>query len=204
MCHNTIYVSTSYYLCVLILLYVCSHPTICVLILYMCPHTVHVSSYYYTCVLILLNVCPHTTICVLILLCVCPHTTIHVSSYYYIHVLILLYTCPHTTIYVSSYYSMCPHTTVCPHSTVYVSSLSLILVVVHAWRTPWDQRLEPHVCWRMLCVQYMLRELLESNGSSRTHRFAIHKYRVLFVLSVDADAALQQMTVSRAHTLIKC
>jgi len=60
------------------------------------------------------------------------------------------------------------------------------------------------VCLRMLCVQYMLRELLETNGSSRTHRFAIHKYRVLFVLSVDADAALQQMTVSRAHTLIKC
>ena len=56
----------------------------------------------------------------------------------------------------------------------------------------------------MLCVQYMLRELLETNGSSRTHRFAIHKHRVLFVLSVDADAALQQMTVSRAHTLIKC
>ncbi len=53
----SIYVSSYYYICALILL--------C-----MCPHTTtYVSSYYYICVLILL-LCPHTTICVLILLCV--------------------------------------------------------------------------------------------------------------------------------------
>ena len=60
---TAIYVSSYYYICVLILLYMCPHTTICVLILpYMCPHTtIYVSSYYYICVLILL----------------------HVSSYYY-------------------------------------------------------------------------------------------------------------------------
>jgi hypothetical protein len=52
--------------------------------------------------------------------------------------------------------------------------------------------------------QYMLRELLETNGESRTHRFAIRKDRVLFVLSVDADAQVQEMTVSRSHALIDC
>ena len=52
--------------------------------------------------------------------------------------------------------------------------------------------------------QYMLRELLETNGESRTHRFAIRKDRVLFVLSLDADAGLQEMTISRAHALIDC
>lgn len=51
--------------------------------------------------------------------------------------------------------------------------------------------------------QYMLRELLEGN-ESRTHRFAIRKDRVLFILSVDADAGLQEMTISRAHALIHC
>jgi len=50
--------------------------------------------------------------------------------------------------------------------------------------------------------QYMLRELLETNGESRTHRYAIRKDRVLFILSVDAQASLQEMTVSRAHALI--
>ncbi len=91
--HTTIYVSTYYYICVLILRYVFSY-------YYMCPHARRVRgesrrSYYYT------------------------HTTIYVSSYYYICVLILggsgvshddrttililLYMCPHTTIYVSSY-----------------------------------------------------------------------------------------------------
>jgi hypothetical protein len=70
----------TYYICVLILLY-------------MCPRTaMYVSSYCY--------------ICVLILLYMCPHTAIYVSSYCYICVLILLYMCPHTTMYVSSYY-MC-------------------------------------------------------------------------------------------------
>ena len=52
---TTIYVSSYYYVRVLILVYMCPHTTICV------------SSYYY--------------ICVLILLFVCPHTSIYVSSY---------------------------------------------------------------------------------------------------------------------------
>ena len=61
-------------ICVLILLYVSSYYYICVLILlHLCPHTsTHVSSYFYICVR------PHTTICassyyctcVLILLCI--------------------------------------------------------------------------------------------------------------------------------------
>ncbi len=81
----SIYVSSYYYICVLILLYVSSYYHIYVLIL------LYVSSYYYICVLILLYMCPHArrvrgesrrssyyT-----------HTTIYVSSYYYICVLIL-------------------------------------------------------------------------------------------------------------------
>ncbi len=108
-----IYVSSYYYICVLILLYMCP------LILHMCPHnTKYVSSYYY--------MCPHTTTCVLIpcLLALgiymCYVSAYHPSSLLgYICVLILLlYMCPHTTICVSSYYCvsvlycyMCPHTT---------------------------------------------------------------------------------------------
>ncbi len=70
-----------YYMCVLI-------------ILYMCPHTAtFVSSCYY--------------ICVLILLCMFPRSTTYVSSYYYVCVLVLLYMCPHTTMYVSSFYYIC-------------------------------------------------------------------------------------------------
>ncbi len=82
--------SSYYYICVLILLYMCPHTTVyvCVLILlYMCPHTaIYVSSYSYICVLILLYMCPHTNIYT----CphnMCPPTTIYVSSYYYIYVL---------------------------------------------------------------------------------------------------------------------
>eukprot|EP00293_Proteomonas_sulcata_P013581 CAMPEP_0184307260 /NCGR_PEP_ID=MMETSP1049-20130417/16061_1 /TAXON_ID=77928 /ORGANISM="Proteomonas sulcata, Strain CCMP704" /LENGTH=546 /DNA_ID=CAMNT_0026619719 /DNA_START=15 /DNA_END=1655 /DNA_ORIENTATION=+ len=52
--------------------------------------------------------------------------------------------------------------------------------------------------------QYMLRELLETNGDSKTHRHAIRKDRVLFVLSVDEDAPIQEMTKSRAHAMIEC
>jgi hypothetical protein len=66
---TTIYVSAYYYICVLILLYMCSHTTIYVSLLlcmcphYMCPHaTIHVSAYYYTCVRILLCMCPHLAI----------------------------------------------------------------------------------------------------------------------------------------------
>jgi hypothetical protein len=50
------YVSSYYHMCVLLLLYVCPHTT-------MCPHTtIYVFAYYYICVLILLYMCPHTTI----------------------------------------------------------------------------------------------------------------------------------------------
>jgi hypothetical protein len=148
--HTTKYVSLYYYICVLILLYMCPHTltaivnhrshTIYVLSYYcIYPHTtIYVSSYsqgdsesphsYYICVLILLYMCPHTTICVLILLYMCPHTlraivnhrihTIYVFSYNCICVLILLCMCPHTTISVSSYYYMCPHILLymCPHT----------------------------------------------------------------------------------------
>jgi len=68
-----------FYICVLILLYMCPHTTAyvssycykCVLILlYMCPHTtIYVSSYYYICVLILLRILLHATVCVRVLLC---------------------------------------------------------------------------------------------------------------------------------------
>ena len=61
-----LYVSSYYYICVLILLYVSSYYC-------MCPHTT-------ICVLILLYVC------VLILLYMCPDTAIYFSSYYYIYV----------------------------------------------------------------------------------------------------------------------
>ncbi len=123
MIHSTIYVSSYYHACVLILLCMCPHTTMCVLIL------LYVSSYYYICVLYILiplvqlyaDVSPYVYICVLILLyaCVRPHNTIYVSSYYCIYrercidwhvawvfVLILLYMCLHTTLYVSSYFDI--------------------------------------------------------------------------------------------------
>lgn len=50
--------------------------------------------------------------------------------------------------------------------------------------------------------QYMLRELLDSGEISRTHRHAISKDRVLFVVVVDAGAHLQAMTRSRAHVIL--
>jgi hypothetical protein len=122
-----IYVSLCYHICVLMLLYMCSHSMrvirsqkaiympvllakgdICVLILlYMC-HLLYVSSCYHICVL-MLYVSSCSYICVLILLYMCPHTTmclhgtIYVSSCYYM--------CPHATIYASSCYHMCPHAT---------------------------------------------------------------------------------------------
>jgi hypothetical protein len=113
--HTTIYVSSHYYICVLILL----HPRqegsgtrcICVrILLYMCPHTtIYVSSFYYICVLILLYMCPHTTIyassyCYIRAPGAVVASAVYVSAYYYICVLILLYMWPHTTIYLSSYY----------------------------------------------------------------------------------------------------
>jgi hypothetical protein len=82
--HTTIYVSSYYFICFLILL------QCVVILLYMCPHTTmcprttkHVSSCYHatTCVLMLLHESSCYNICVLILLYVlvymCPHTTIH-------------------------------------------------------------------------------------------------------------------------------
>ncbi len=82
--HTTIYVSSYYYICVHILLYMCPHTTI------------YVSSYCYICVPIYM--CPDTTVVaaykrprILVyrrpLLYMCP--TIYVSSYHYICVLIL-------------------------------------------------------------------------------------------------------------------
>jgi hypothetical protein len=87
---TTKYVSSYYYMCVLIPHYMCPHTTLCV------------SAYYYLCVLIPLYMCPHTTlyvssfyyICVLILLCMCLHTTIHVAAYHY------MFVCLHTNIYI--------------------------------------------------------------------------------------------------------
>ncbi len=92
------YVSSYYYICVLILLYVCPHVAYmsmlstlrpfrrsCSMCVCMCPHSnTYVSSYYYISVL-------HNYMCVVIQQYMCPHTTIHASSYYYTCVLILLY-----------------------------------------------------------------------------------------------------------------
>jgi hypothetical protein len=70
--------SSSYYICVLTLLYVSSY-------YYMCPHTtVYVSSYYY--------MCPHTTIYVASYYCICVLILLYVSSYY---VSSHYYMCPH-------------------------------------------------------------------------------------------------------------
>ncbi len=97
-----LYVPLYYYMCALILLYMCPHTRI-----YAQRQREGAGSPQY--------VCPHTAVCVLILL--------YVPSYYYMCALILLYMCPHTTIYagrsrfssicVSSYCCMCPHTTMC-------------------------------------------------------------------------------------------
>ncbi len=93
--HTTIYVSSYYYICVPILVYVSS------------ARRRRFARR------------PHATICALRLLCMCPHTTIYVLIPLYVSSyrravkrlempsargLILLYMCPHTTIYVSSYY----------------------------------------------------------------------------------------------------
>ncbi len=124
--HTTLYVSSYYYISVLILLYICPHTTIhvCVLILLyiLSAHVAYcsgvlivtdiyryiyryipicVSSYYMLSAHVALSA--YYYICVFILLYMCLHTTIlttiYVSSYYYIYVHILLYTCPHTTVH---------------------------------------------------------------------------------------------------------
>jgi hypothetical protein len=70
------------YMCVLILEFLCPHPTIymCAQVsgsrsrrLYMCPHFI-------TSVRMLLYVCPLTTTCVRMLLYVCDHTAIYMRA----------------------------------------------------------------------------------------------------------------------------
>jgi hypothetical protein len=90
------YMSSCYYICVLMPL----HP---------CPHTsINVSSYYY--------ICLHTT-------SMCPRTAMYMSSHYYICVHIPLHPCPHTTTpYTTSCYYICIRILlyICPHTTTYV------------------------------------------------------------------------------------
>ncbi len=84
------YVS-AYYICVLILLYICPHTQVTgrksLILLY-------VSSYY-------IYVCPHSQVTGNAMDTAGRKSRIllYVSSYY-------IYVCPHTTIYVSSYYSI--------------------------------------------------------------------------------------------------
>ena len=80
--------SSYYYICVLILLYMCLHSTM------------YVSSYYYVCAACLVG---------LVISSVSSNWYLLYVSY--IYVLILLYMCPHSTIYVSSY---C-YTALCSH-----------------------------------------------------------------------------------------
>jgi hypothetical protein len=119
--HTTIYATSFYYACVLVLL--------CVLTL------LYVSSYFYICALILLHMRPRTTmyvssyycICALILLCMCPRTTIYAPSYYYVCVLVLLYMRPHTTIVcVLILLYMRPHTNMYASSYYYICVLILL------------------------------------------------------------------------------
>ena len=51
--------------------------------------------------------------------------------------------------------------------------------------------------------QFMLRELLES-GQSTTHRLAVNKDRVMFILSVNNGEDLQPQFFSRAHEIFDC
>ncbi len=153
--HAAIYVSSSSYICVLTLLYMCPPTNICVRILYMCPHTairvesaaekcslsaccyhaaIYVSSYSY--------MCPHTTIllqiCVLLLLYVCPHTTSwrqKRAECALACLCMLLYMCPPPTIYVSSYYyTSTEEGWVCAgvpvHAAIYVSSYYYICILI--------------------------------------------------------------------------
>ena len=91
---SSLYVASSYYyVCALILLYMCPHYILR-------PHTtIYLSSCYY--------MCPQATVCVSSYYFMCPHTTTYVSSYYYTCVPILLHMCPHTTISASSYSYIC-------------------------------------------------------------------------------------------------
>ena len=138
---TAIYLSSYYYLSVLILLYnriyLCSPAATCLLAAGT-DTLVYLSSYYYVSVLTILYVFPHTTV-------FCPHTAVCLSSYYYISALILhttIYNCPHTSICLSSYYYICPHTTiylssgyfilvyVCPHANNYLSPYYYMSVLI--------------------------------------------------------------------------
>jgi hypothetical protein len=118
-------VGVLWYICVLVLLYMCPH-TCCssvAALLQLCPRTaVYVSSCCYMCVLILLH------ICVLILQDMCPHTGVSLSSCCCIFVRMLLYLCRHTAVHVSACCYMCPHAATCvlivlymrPHTTIHI------------------------------------------------------------------------------------
>jgi hypothetical protein len=100
------------YICVLILLYMCPHTTMCV------------SAYYYICVLMLLCICALPQSARSTRLSRTRLSLLYVSSYGYICVLILEWMCPHTTIYVSSYCYVCVLRLerMCPHTAMYASS----------------------------------------------------------------------------------
>ncbi len=93
--HTTVYVSSYYYIYVLILLYMCPHAPICVrmllcvlILLYMCHHTpIYMFAYYYICVRILLHKHLPYSFCAI---CMHIYIPICVSAYYYICVRILL------------------------------------------------------------------------------------------------------------------
>jgi hypothetical protein len=75
---SSIYVSSYYYICVLILLYMCPHTTIYVSSYYYICMKIHQRRiYYYICVLILLYMCRYYISSALVLLYMCPHTTIY-------------------------------------------------------------------------------------------------------------------------------
>jgi hypothetical protein len=107
-----IHMFSYYYICVLVLLYICRPTAVCVLILLLLCISKYLSLRYYVSsyysddirVLILVYIRLLSTVLVLILVytCrLCPHTTVHVFSYYYICVLILVHSC-----------RLCPRTTV--------------------------------------------------------------------------------------------
>jgi hypothetical protein len=83
-------------LCVLILLYICPHTTICVLILQSAAHA-RSAECGQTCLLILPHLCPHTTMCVPTLLHMCPPATTYLASSYY-YLCVLIHMCPHTAV----------------------------------------------------------------------------------------------------------
>ncbi len=115
-------------MCVLILLYVCPHTTLCLpatatpatpawnlshthTLVYVCTHTtICVSSYCsmravycYRCVLIPKYMCPHSTRYVCTYCYKCVLIRLYVSACCYTCALLLLYMCPHTL-------NVCPHT----------------------------------------------------------------------------------------------